>query len=110
MPMPCYIRARDSGHTLCSPAFPPCCNSLLKACAQPLPQQDALKDCIKEDFHLDLPKGSLGSIILSCTGSTGLEAIPITQVFLCYPSLAIEERTAAVQGVVSEGEKNQYMH
>lgn len=84
-------------------------HSLLAATCSPkpmhncFPQQDAVKDCLKEDFHLCLPEGFLGGTIPKCAVSTGLEAVPITQVFLSHSSVVMEEGSAAAQSVVSEG-------
>lgn len=92
MPMPVILELVVLG--TCSSLF-----SVLAATHSPkpvhshVPQQDAVKDCIKEDVHLHLPEGF------------GAEPFYNVQVFLSYSRVAVEEGTAAAQSVVSEGGK-----
>lgn len=104
VPMPCYMTASDSGDMLLSPAFPPDCNSVPKAHAQTLPQEECSQGLSKGRFPLVFVRRIS---IPKCTVSTGLEAIPITQVFLSHSSVVMEDGSAAAQSVVSEdGEKS----
>lgn len=74
------------------------------------PQQDAVEDCLKEDFHLYLPEGFLGGTTPKCAVNTGLEAIPISQVFLSHSRVVMEEGSAAAQMLSLRVEKSQSKH